>query len=294
MKSFLLSITLVFSISLHSQDNLQSYLGQSIEEVNSMINTRVTHLTRNNAGDILPITAEPVNHLIAENFQFSDQITVDKIIFSYVNDQVILIQTKDIRVANELIKTIESNPMDYAGHTIYPDYCMTINKENQLISIFPKEYLHSHIFLWENPALRTEIKRIPRAVNLLQMPLEGGIANIMTQFSPRSQLINKRVISDSPFQGISSHVQLDCFGYHYFEFPRKVEFVLLDDQLEYLWVLIGKAEIPKIKILLEAMTGGIEKETANYIWFADGRTAIRKDVAEVLICSEKYRSHFEY
>lgn len=85
----------------------------------------------------------------------------------------------------------------------------------------------------------------------------------------------------------ASQVQINCVGYEYAGFPRRIEAVFGDDVLEVVWILTGKNEEGRVRRALVEEFG--EAEIVNDVWevFGDQRVALRKDKPEILMISEK-------
>ena len=277
---------------LHAQVTPRSLLGKNSDEVFSLISKDATQFTLKHSSNTFPISENSIQNLVVDNWTPDGTIVIDKIIFTFVDNICVFIQSSDPQMAKFMEKLAREKPIDYGGHIIYPEYAIAIKKDNRRTSIFDKKYLHGHLFLWENPELINEIKRRPRRIDLLTMPLGGTIASIMTQFDPRCQLINKVTIKDSSVSPTGNHIQVNCFGYDVFSFPRKLELIFVEGRLEYMWILTTKEEHERLKDLLQARMGGIQSETENFVWFTGGKVALRKDIPEVLICSEDFKRFF--
>ncbi|MDJ0911485.1 MAG: hypothetical protein QNI99_20035, partial [Woeseiaceae bacterium] len=90
--------------------------------------------------------------------------------------------------------------------------------------------------------------------------------------------------------------QLDCFGFEYAGYPRKIEAVFGDGILEQVWILTGKAEEDRVRQALIEAYG--EPSFVDEMWeiFDDGLVMLRKDKPEVLMVSERlaplYRAEY--
>ena len=90
--------------------------------------------------------------------------------------------------------------------------------------------------------------------------------------------------------------QLDCFGFEYAGFPRKIEAVFGDGILEQVWILTGKPEEDRIRQALTEAYGAPSFVDENWEVFDDGRVMLRKDKPEVLMVSDRlaplYRAEY--
>lgn len=86
--------------------------------------------------------------------------------------------------------------------------------------------------------------------------------------------------------------QVDCFGFEFAGFPRKIEAVFGDGILEQAWILTGQGEEGRVRDALIAEYG--EPTFVNEQWevFHNKRVMLRKDKPEVLMLSEKLADLF--
>jgi hypothetical protein len=81
--------------------------------------------------------------------------------------------------------------------------------------------------------------------------------------------------------------QINCYGYDYAGFTRKIEAVFGDGILQLAWILAGSGEEDRLRQALIAAYGPAISDNGTYEVFADGRVALRKDKPEILILSEE-------
>lgn len=84
--------------------------------------------------------------------------------------------------------------------------------------------------------------------------------------------------------------QTDCFGYDIAGYPRKLELVYGDGVLEQVWLMVGPADIARLRAHFTAIHGAPTAETDRYIVFADWTVAVRKDVPEILLGSDRLQA----
>lgn len=80
-------------------------------------------------------------------------------------------------------------------------------------------------------------------------------------------------------------LQIDCDGFRFMGKPRWAEFVIRDDRLEMVWIMVDATEQA---VLVEAMRkayGAPGKVTGRYIAFPRARAAWRFKPAEILFYS---------
>ncbi|MEZ5893565.1 MAG: hypothetical protein R3C58_10570 [Parvularculaceae bacterium] len=94
---------------------------------------------------------------------------------------------------------------------------------------------------------------------------------------------------DPPFlpTGPAKQVQIDCDGLDFLGAPRWTEFVIGDDRLQMVWVMVDAADKEKTIKALKDAYGAPSHETPMFIAFTQGRAAWREEPAEVLFYGEE-------
>ena len=111
----------------------------------------------------------------------------------------------------------------------------------------------------------------------------ASTADLQRTLAPLCPKLNTRRI-DPPFlpDVKTEQLQIDCDGFRYMGGARWVEFVIRDDRLVMVWLMVDNADAPAI---ISAMTKAMGKPTAvneRYIAFEVDRTAWRHKPAEIL------------
>ena len=88
----------------------------------------------------------------------------------------------------------------------------------------------------------------------------------------------------------SNQVQVDCDGFEFMGAPRWVEFVIGDDRLQMVWLMVEDEDQERIVAAMTAAYGEPSGENAKYIAFAQERAAWRFVPAEVLFYAEELDS----
>src|SRR5262249_39261960 len=86
--------------------------------------------------------------------------------------------------------------------------------------------------------------------------------------------------------------QIDCDGFDYFGKPRWSEFVIRDDALEMVWIMVTAGEQEAIVAAMTKAYGAPTHRNADYIAFVGQRTAWRFKPAEVLFYSQALAPDF--
>lgn len=111
----------------------------------------------------------------------------------------------------------------------------------------------------------------------------ASTAELQRALIPQCPKINTRRI-DPPFlpDVTTQQLQIDCDGFLFRGRGRHVEFVIRDDQLVMVWLMVEAAEAPGIIQDMEAALGRPTGDNEKYIAFERDRTAWRHEPAEIL------------
>ncbi len=85
----------------------------------------------------------------------------------------------------------------------------------------------------------------------------------------------------------TAQVQADCDGFRFMGAPRWAEFVIGDDRLQMVWIMVEAEDREAIVAAMTEALGPPAGENAQYIAFPQGRTAWRFEPPEVLFYSEE-------
>jgi len=124
---------------------------------------------------------------------------------------------------------------------------------------------------------RPAVIRFGASVAELERTLEG-------------QCTRRRLRTDDPvfLRNVRERqLQIDCEGFQFFGQGRHVEFVIRDDRLVLVWLMVTDAEADTV---IEAMTrayGAPSTRNADYVTFERDRAAWRYRPAEILFWSEE-------
>lgn len=80
----------------------------------------------------------------------------------------------------------------------------------------------------------------------------------------------------------SRQVQVDCDGYVFMGAPRWAEFVIGDDRLQMVWIMVDPGDQEPIVAAMTRAYGAPDRVNDKYIAFTSAKTAWRHKPAEVL------------
>ncbi len=129
----------------------------------------------------------------------------------------------------------------------------------------------------DDPLLPDVIKWGASAADI-EASLDGKCAN---------GFVNRPI--DPPFlpNGPAIQVQIDCDGLDFLGAPRWAEFVIGDDRLQMIWVMVDAEDKAKVVATLKQSYGAPSHDTEMFIAFTQSRTAWREEPPEVLFYSEE-------
>ncbi|NVJ99286.1 MAG: hypothetical protein HWE25_14110 [Alphaproteobacteria bacterium] len=90
-----------------------------------------------------------------------------------------------------------------------------------------------------------------------------------------------------------AQTQMDCTGMLFEGKPRLAEFVFRDDELVLVWVLTEKEEEATLEARMTGLFGDPSHKAAPATAFTHARTALRKDIPEVLFYAPSVAPMFE-
>lgn len=77
-------------------------------------------------------------------------------------------------------------------------------------------------------------------------------------------------------------VQIDCDGFEFMSAPRWAEFVIGDDRLQMVWIMVDAEDQEKIVAAMTAAYGPPSGANEDYVGFSQNRAAWRFEPPEVL------------
>lgn len=103
-----------------------------------------------------------------------------------------------------------------------------------------------------------------------------------------TSMVTRRI--DPPFApGVrEEQLQIDCDGFVFFGAPRWAEFVIRDDSLEMVWIMVRDEDQDAIIAAMRAAYGPPSHQNADYIAFTQTDAAWRYRPAEVLFYSPAF------
>ena len=179
----------------------------------------------------------------------------------------------------------------------FEDRLIMNDVEDQAWLLSP-ETAHANLFMWANPYVETSDAPGYRSSAARPDLLAFGehLDSLQPEFEAQCDFTRVDEYRVWLLTEPDVQQQLDCFGFEYAGYPRKIEAVFGDGILEQVWILTGKAEEDRVRQALIEAYG--EPSFVDEMWeiFDDGLVMLRKDKPEVLMVSERlaplYRAEY--
>jgi hypothetical protein len=234
----------------------------------------------------LPLAAERESELICWSYASPGGLNLDTLVLRFADGRLAMVEGRGDNVTALL--SPEKGTMDYAGYIGYigPDDAVVI--DGDVAWVVRADDMHSHPFLGSTP-LVTE-QGSPAAAATAHKPPDlvfgASLEEIRETFVPQCSRAVEREISPPNLPNEpEEQIQIDCLGFPYAGFSRKVEAVFADGELALVWILTGKPEEPRVRDALIAAYGDPVQVSDNSEVFGDGSVVLRKDRPEVLFLS---------
>ncbi len=242
-----------------------------------------------------PLASDTEQHFRCEDMALPGG-SIAKAVFVVADDRLKMAELRGGAV-NALVYPGLETQMRYLEYDVYNQASLFVDRKTDTAWLLSVEALHPNLFTWSNPYLDDDQADIPEYDASAATPSlfePGGELNtLLPIFEAACPLMNVETIKQ-PWLATNpdAQSQVNCFGYVYAGFPRKIEAVFGDDELELIWILTGKQEEDRVRNALIDAFGAPEMTNDKWDVFSSGRVALRKDKPEVLVISEKLVSYY--
>ena len=263
---------------------------QSVTQVKQTIKPRCNDLQIIEADIVqLPVAKNSEVHLICRGYtHMANQLA--EVAFVFSDDNLTMVEANG-GIDKALANVISEKPMAFMSYEV--DFPQLIIKEPAKDSVWfmTNDTVHPHLFLTPNPHMRANKSRIVKHGKNVNHPaiLQFGqsIDDLQPLMEKQCNLsyveqIDKIWLANKP----QTQTQINCYGYDYAGYNRKIEAVFGDGILQQAWILTGKGEESRIREMLIAKYGEPQLITEEYEVFNDWQVALRKDKPEVLMVSK--------
>lgn len=287
----LLLIALFLPISVMAAPVLQGKLGglafeESLEQSLARLDSSCGS-TRSVSVDppSFPLAKDQELHLVCRNFDDGGR-RLESLVLTFSDNRLTLLYAEG---GVESLAELASAPLQpYLHFSASFGDLLIIDSADDRAWLMSPGAAHANLFQWPNPYLSNGPREYRQS---------GEIPDIL-KFGGNLEELRPLMESSCRFSHLDSYrvwlltrpevqQQLDCFGYEFAGFPRKIEAVFGDGILEQAWILTGKGEEDRVRKALVDAHG--EPVFVNERWevFGGNRVMLRKDKPEVLLLSER-------
>lgn len=233
-----------------------------------------------------PLAAKSEAHVVCFGLPVG-KAKVSEAAFTFADGRLVLFEARGGAV-EALTASIREEPQSYLHYRAYFQEQVVADVAEDAVWFLTPESLHLNLFTWSNPALRGAAPPKPSAALPDLLQFGGRLETLFPLFEEQCALAVQRVIAEPwlPSEP-EEQVQIDCFGFDYAGFPRKIEAVFGDGELQLVWILTGKGEEARLRQALEKAFGEPEYVGKDWEAFQGWRVALRKDKPEILALSQE-------
>jgi hypothetical protein len=273
-------------------------IGSSPEALASGLEERCSEVRRVEAPKpTLPLARDHESYLICVGYEEAGERKIEEIAFTFADGSLVIVEARGGALAAIATRAGEIT-WKMIGLELYLDANAIIDPEGDAAWILSAEALHPHLYIWSNPHLPSFQGPVPSYDSSAARPdiLEfGGKLEQLKQGLKAACPRADRDVEETPWlpTGPSSQLQINCYGFVYAGFPRKIEAVFGDERLDLAWILTGKGEEDRVRQALIAAFGEPIFVSDVVEAFDEWRVALRKDKPEVLMVIDELAPVFE-
>ena len=234
-----------------------------------------------------PLAENTEGHLVCSRYK-EGGVSIETVALTFADDILVMLYASG-NAAPVLLDMANEPLQEYLHFTVSFREGLVADKAADRVWIMSPEATHPNLFQWPNPyvsddarvdyassATTPEVLQFGRRLEELQAGFEEQ-CTFMHLDTYRVWLLNQPEVQQ----------QIDCFGYEFAGFPRKIEAVFGDGILEQAWILTGKGEENRVREALIAAFGPPIFVNEHWEVFDDNQVMLRKDKPEVLMLSKK-------
>lgn len=121
----------------------------------------------------------------------------------------------------------------------------------------------------------------------------ASMATMQAKLEKVCQSMDIKTIEPPQIPNAQKQTQLDCQGFKFAGKERLAEFVFKDDTLILTWVLVEANELTQLQQHMSQKYGQAQHQNALFSAYPAHRTALRKDMPEILFYAEDAAAQFE-
>lgn len=278
---------LVFSTST-SADALPPGLefGQSYDQSLTVMQTRCSSTRRVDVEPpSFPVAVAQEVHLVCTDYR-NGSMRIERVALTFADDRLAMFFAD----GNTLhLKELSDKPLKrYLHFDASFEDLLVLDPQAGRAWILSEDAAHPNLFMWANPYVEKDA--VTRYAASAAVPGVLRFGATLEDLEPAYQAQCAFMeLAQYPVWLLSQpevQQQLDCFGFEFAGFPRKIEAVFGDGILQQAWILTGKGEEDRVREALVAEFGDPIHVDAKWEIFGDGGVMLRKDKPEVLMLSD--------
>ncbi len=233
-----------------------------------------------------PLAQEQEQHLICNGYSTAAG-DVQAVAFTFADNKLVMLHA-DGNAAAALLALAKEPQQTYLHFVVSFTEGLVVDKAADQAWVLSPEALHAQLFQWPNPYVKSgaEPRYFAAAVTPDVLQFGSRLEDLKPLFEKRCRFVYLDTYDVWLLNQPNVQQQIDCFGYEFAGFPRKIEAVFGDGILEQAWILTGKGEEARVrKALIEAFGAPVHVDD-NWEIFDDNHVMLRKDKPEVLMLSD--------
>jgi len=289
-KNFLALLCLIFPLMLSAQ--VESIFNDiRLNESLEVVTQKITDIAESSNiisinKPTFPLAFDKEEHLVCSQV-LTDNGIISKVVFTFADDKL-----KYIEARGHAIKVLSSKRTDtartYINYDVYFAEKLFLKKEEDAAWILTQEAIHTNLFAWENPYLKSVSKGEIKSKFSSEIPTFIKMGASLDELQPLLEA-NSDFTNTEELDGTdpNAQFQINCFGVDYLGFPRKIEARFGNNTLNVVWILTGKGEEDRIRKALISEYGKPIFVNDDWEIFNNWQVGLRKDKPEVLLMEKK-------
>ncbi len=224
---------------------------------------------------VIPVARLLETHVLCKEFQTGDGAGIGEVAFVFGDDSLALIEAHGGAVA-ALSALAGAEPIPFQDYTVYMDDMLVTQSAEDAAWLLTPDSVHPNMFLWHDPVLTANApsarKFEPSAAIPAVLQFGSSIDELNPLFENSCNMTSRQEIDDV---WLPTHpakqTQINCYGYDYAGFPRKIEAVFGDGILQVAWILTGAGEEDRLRQSLVQAFGPAQSDNGIYEVFNQGR-----------------------
>ena len=238
---------------------------------------------------VLPVAEHSETHVHCQLFAL-DSTTIQQLILTFADDGLSFLYAAGNAV-DPLIGLVDGSTNRFLDYDASFEDLFLARRGTDEAWLLSPEAAHVGLFQWSHFLADRRGDAVPSydpSVDVPEFLVFGEeLGALRAVLGSQCTQVSERTTDTWLLTGPKEQYQVDCFGYEFGGFPRKIEAVFGDGILEQAWLLTSKAEESRLLGLLIETYGEPEARTDSWYVFANASLMLRTDKPEILFVSER-------